>query len=240
MRNLSGYESWKSIFERVLAFLLTVILFPLLLFIAIGVMIDSPGHPLFRQERIGKDGRKFTLYKFRSMYLNHDDTKYQAFLKKFITEKADSWLDEKGKDAYEMVHDPRVTRLGLILRRTGLDELPQLINIFKGEMAFIGPRPDIPFAVSMYQEHHKSRLRARPGITGLWQVSGRRRLSFEDMVRLDVDYIQRQSPALDAKIVLLTVREMLFPDRTEKNQTGNTDIEPPDLKEKKGAVLTKT
>lgn len=211
MGNTSRYESLKSLCDRFFAFLLIIILSPFLFLIAVVVMLDSPGHPLFRQERIGKKGHKFTLYKFRSMYLNHDDSKYKEFIHKYVTENLSTRLDENGEDAYQLIRDPRVTRFGNILRRTSLDELPQLINILKGEMAFIGPRPDIPFAVNMYKEHHKRRLDVKPGVTGLWQVSGRRLMSFDDTVRLDVEYIQRQSPALDAKIFLGTIREMLLP-----------------------------
>ena len=229
VRHFAGYETWKSISDRFLAALLIVVLSPLLVIIALGVMIDSPGGPFFRQERIGKAGRKFTLYKFRSMHRKHDDSKYQAFLKKYIIENVSTRLDENGQDVYQLIRDPRVTRFGFFLRRTSLDELPQLVNILKGEMAFIGPRPDIPFAVNMYEERHKARLRARPGVTGLWQVSGRRKLSFDDMVRLDVEYIERQSLALDAKILLFTVREMLFPDGAGKRVKDSAGDQPSKL-----------
>jgi lipopolysaccharide/colanic/teichoic acid biosynthesis glycosyltransferase len=212
MQYLTKYETWKSIFERTLSLFLIIILSPFLVIIAISIIIDSPGPPIFRQDRIGKEGHKFTLYKFRSMYVSHDDSKYHAYLRKYVNGQSSSWL-ENGQDVYELVHDPRVTRVGYFIRRTFIDELPQLINILKGEMSFIGPRPDIPFAVNMYQEHHKIRLLTKPGLTGLWQVSGRRRLTFDEMVKMDVDYIERQSPSLDLKISILTLREMLFPSK---------------------------
>jgi lipopolysaccharide/colanic/teichoic acid biosynthesis glycosyltransferase len=120
-------------------------------------------------------------------------------------------VDENGQSIYK-ADGMSVTRFGTLLRKTNLDELPQLFNILKGEMSFIGPRPDIPFAVRMYKDWHRERLRVKPGITGLWQVSGRKSLSFEDMVRLDIDYINRQSALLDAKIALLTVRTSLSQD----------------------------
>jgi lipopolysaccharide/colanic/teichoic acid biosynthesis glycosyltransferase len=207
------YTWWKSIIERILALLAIVVLSPLLVLIALGIRIDSPGNPVFRQERIGRDGNSFTIYKFRTMYTNNDDSKYKEFLQKYVKENADSRLDEKGQDTYELVHDPRVTRLGYLLRKTSLDEVPQLFNVAKGDMALIGPRPDIPFTAAMYNDEHRQRLLVKPGITGLWQVSGRRSLTFDDMVRLDCEYIDRQSPFLDAKIVLLTVREVLMRDK---------------------------
>jgi lipopolysaccharide/colanic/teichoic acid biosynthesis glycosyltransferase len=212
LHRLSMYTWWKNIVDRFLALLLIVALSPLLAIIAIVVRIDSPGNPIFRQERIGKDGCRFTIYKFRTMYQNNDDSKYKTFLQKYVLENADSRLDENGQDIYHLIRDPRVTRLGKLLRKTGLDELLQLVNVLKGDMSFIGPRPDIPFTVAMYEPHHRDRLRVRPGITGLWQVSGRRSLTFDEMVRLDTDYIKRQSPLLDAKIGLLTVREILMRD----------------------------
>ena len=189
-----------------------VVLAPLLALIALGVRLDSPGSPLFRQERVGRDGRRFTMYKFRTMYVNHDDTNYKAFIRKYVLENASSRVDENGQDIYRLVDDPRVTRFGRLLRKTNLDELPQLFNVLKGEMSFVGPRPDIPFAVELYKEHHWKRFSVAPGITGLWQVSGRKKMSFEDMVRLDVDYINRQSLLLDAKILVLTVRTILSGD----------------------------
>ncbi len=211
-RELSKYTWWKNIFDRFLALLAIVILSPFLALIAILVRVDSPGGPVFRQERVGKDGRRFTIYKFRTMYEGNDDSKYKAFLQKYVFEDITSRLDENGQDIYALVYDPRVTRFGSLLRKASLDELLQLVNVLKGEMAFVGPRPDIPFTVAMYQPHHRDRLRVRPGITGLWQVSGRRSLSFEETVRLDIDYVNRQSLLLDAKILLLTVREILTRD----------------------------
>lgn len=211
-RSLTTYVWWKGIFDYVFALLALVILCPLLAVIAIVVRIDSPGNPLFCQERVGKDGRRFVLYKFRSMYINNDDSKYKALARKFVQDNISLAPEENRQDIYELLQKGRVTRVGSLLRRTSLDELPQLINVLKGDMALVGPRPDIPFAVEVYKDHHKKRLGVKQGLTGPWQVSpGRRRLSFDDIVRLDVDYIKRQSLLLDAKILLLTIREMLKP-----------------------------
>jgi lipopolysaccharide/colanic/teichoic acid biosynthesis glycosyltransferase len=205
---------WKNICDRFISLLALVILSPFFIIISIAIRVDSPGRPIFCQERVGKDGRRFTIYKFRTMYQNNDDSKYKAMLRDYINGNVPSSFNENEQAIREIVHK-RVTRVGFLLRRFSLDELPQLINVLKGDMVFIGPRPDIPFAVAMYKDHHRDRLRMKPGITGLWQVSGRKTLSFEDMVRLDVDYINRQSLLLDTKILLLTVCEVLRRDAIE-------------------------
>jgi len=205
VRCLSTYQLWKSVFDRLLAVVLLVILSPLLVAIAIGIRLDSPGSAIFRREQVGENGRIFSAYKFRTMHKNNDDHEYKAYITKYILENAHYTKDQNGQGVYKVVDDPRVTRIGALLRKTNLDELPQLFNVLKGEMSCIGPRPDIPFAVAMYKDWHRKRLDIKPGITGLWQVCGRKNLPFEGMVRLDIDYIKRQSLFLDAKILLLTV-----------------------------------
>ena len=127
----------------------------------------------------------------------------------YETLKREYTTDENGQAVYKVVEDPRVTRFGALLRKTNLDELPQLFNVLKGKMSLVGPRPDIPFAVGMYKDWHMKRLNTKPGITGLWQVCGRKNLPFEGMVRLDIDYIKRQSFILDTKIIWLTVGTVL-------------------------------
>jgi lipopolysaccharide/colanic/teichoic acid biosynthesis glycosyltransferase len=173
--------------------------------------MDSPGSPIFVQERVGKNGRHFKFYKFRCMPADNDDSEYKSYIYKYLLGNVPYRVDENGQGIYK-VDGAQVTRFGALLRKTNLDELPQLFNVLKGEMSFIGPRPDVPFAVRMYKDWHRGRLRVKPGITGLWQVCGRKNLSFEDMVRLDIDYVNRQSPLLDAKIALLTVRTILSRD----------------------------
>jgi lipopolysaccharide/colanic/teichoic acid biosynthesis glycosyltransferase len=206
---LFTYLWWKGIFDRVLALLAIVILSPFLTIIAIGIRLDSPGSAIFRRKQVGQNGRTFTAYKFRSMYTNNDDSKYRAYLVKYITENAPYTIDSNGQAVYKVINDSRVTRFGAILRKTNLEELPQLFNVLKGEMSFIGPRPDIPFAVGMYKDWHRKRFSVKPGITGLWQVCGRKCIPFEGMVRLDISYIKRQSLLLDAKIFLLTIGTIL-------------------------------
>ena len=209
IRNLYKYQLWKSILDRLLGLLVIIILSPLLILIAVVIRLDSPGNPLLHQERIGKDGCRFTLYKFRSMHINHDDTKYKEFLQDYIQGDASSRSGKNGEDTYELIKDPRVTRFGALLRKTNLDELPQFINILKGNMSLVGPRPDIPFAVGMYQAHHWERFQVTPGLTGLWQVMGRKKVPFEEQIRIDMEYIKKQSLLLDIKILFLTARTIL-------------------------------
>jgi lipopolysaccharide/colanic/teichoic acid biosynthesis glycosyltransferase len=206
------YKSWKPVLDVVFAFVVLVVISPLLLLIAIIIKLDSPGRVLYRREQVGQNGRKFIAYKFRSMYENNNDGEYKKYLVKYILENSPYKVEEDGREIYKVVNDPRVTRFGALLRKNNLEELPQFFNVLKGEMSVIGPRPDIPFAVNMYQDWHRQRLLVKPGISGLWQVSGRKCLSFEDMVRMDIEYINKQSLFLDIKISLLTIATVLSGD----------------------------
>ena len=209
IRNLRKYQLWKGIFDRLFGLLATIALSPFIILIAILIGIDSPGNPIFRQERIGKEGRRFFIYKFRTMHIEHDDSAYEAFLQGYVGGDTDRGTWKKIKENLNQSRTENVTRIGAILRKTNLDELPQLFNLVRGEMSLVGPRPDIPFTVAMYKDHHCARLGVTPGITGLWQVSGRKKVSFKDMVRLDIEYIKRQSLLLDIKILFLTVFTIL-------------------------------
>ena len=202
---LSTYRFWKGVLEKVLALFMVIVMSPLMALIAVCIRLDSPGGVLFRRLQVGENGKKFTAYKFRTMYQDNDDREYKEYITKYVLNNEPYKIDESGQATYKVVDDPRVTKLGMFLRNTNLDELPQLFNVLKGEMSLVGPRPDIPFAVEMYKDWHRKRLDARPGITGLWQVCGRKSLPFEGMVRLDINYIKRQSLLLDTKILLLTV-----------------------------------
>ena len=207
---LLTYPCWKGIFDRLFALILVIILSPVLLLIAIVISLDSSGNPLFSQERVGRGGKKFFIHKFRTMYKNNDDRKYKAFLMKYVNENAAGFLDENGQDIYELASDPRITRVGRLLRKTNLDELPQLFNVLKGDMSFVGPRPDITFTVYMYNEHQCRRLSVKPGITGLWQVCGQRKsITFKDMIRFDLYYTKKRSLLLDAKISFMTIGTIL-------------------------------
>jgi len=203
------YADLKPVIDRILAFVSLLVLSPIFILIALCVVIDSPGGAFFRQERVGKDGKRFTIYKFRSMKINNDDSKYRSYIKRYILHNASYNLNQNGQRIYKVDDDSQVTRFGTLLRKTNLDELPQLINVFKGEMSFVGPRPDVPFAVDIYKDWHRKRLRVIPGITGLWQVCGRKHLPFEGMVRLDIFYINKRSFFLDIKILLLTIGTIL-------------------------------
>jgi lipopolysaccharide/colanic/teichoic acid biosynthesis glycosyltransferase len=185
-----------------------VILFclPLFLVIAIAVKCSSRGPILFKQERVGQFGQSFIFLKFRSMFANNDHSVHREFVTKLITQdgEADTAATEKPA-VYKLTKDTRVTAIGKFLRRTSLDELPQFFNVLRGDMSLVGPRPPIPYELAAYQTWHRRRvLEVKPGITGLWQVAGRSRVKFDEMVRLDLRYAVSWSPWLDVKILLRT------------------------------------
>lgn len=179
---------------------------PLFLMIAVAIKATSKGPVLFRQQRVGQHGACFTFLKFRSMYVNNDPRVHQKFVTELIAnEGAPGPAGKKSDGVYKIKNDSRVTRVGKFLRRTSLDELPQLLNVLTGEMSLVGPRPAIPYELAAYQTWHRRRvLEAKPGITGAWQVAGRSRVKFDDMVRMDLRYAMAWSPWLDLKILLLT------------------------------------
>jgi len=191
-----------------------IVLSPLLLAIAVAIKLSSPGPILFRQKRIGQHGIPFTFLKFRSMHCANDSQIHREYIKRFIAGTVESGKSEpNGQVVYKITKDPRVTRVGRLLRKTSLDEFPQLLNVLKGEMSLVGPRPPIPYEVESYDIWHRRRLlEVRPGLTGLWQVNGRSRLRFDDMVRLDLKYATAWSLWLDVKILLQTPRAILFGD----------------------------
>ena len=182
---------------------IALILFaPLFLLIAAAIKLTSKGPVLFKQERVGQYGRKFTFLKFRSMHLDSNPKIHQDFTRNFISGKIRS---PGNQVPFKLTLDPRVTPLGRWLRKTSLDELPQLINVLRGQMSLVGPRPPIPYELQSYDQWHRRRLlEAKPGITGLWQVKGRSKTKFDDMVRLDLEYARTWSPWLDLKILLRT------------------------------------
>lgn len=181
--------------------------FPIFLLIAIAIKLTSQGPVLYRQERLGQYARIFAFLKFRSMYVTCDDGLHREYVKRFIANASGCHHAGSTQTQYKIVNDPRVTRVGRFLRKTSLDELPQFLNVLRGEMSLVGPRPPLSYEVESYSIWHKSRLlAAKPGITGLWQVEGRSRVKFDEMVRMDLKYAKTWSLWLDIKILLQTPR----------------------------------
>ncbi len=196
----------KRAFDLAVSIIIMILCSPLFLGIAIAVRLSSRGPILFRQQRVGQHGRSFTFLKFRSMYTDNDHSEHQEYVTKLIAqEDGDGAALHNGNGVYKITNDRRVTRIGKFLRRTSLDELPQLINVLIGDMSLVGPRPPIPYELAAYQTWHRRRvLEVKPGITGLWQVTGRSRVKFDEMVRLDLRYATTWTPWLDLKILIRT------------------------------------
>jgi lipopolysaccharide/colanic/teichoic acid biosynthesis glycosyltransferase len=215
----SLYFIGKRCLDLTITLMALITLLPIMLVIALLIKLDSPGPVFFVQERIGskrrtKNGQsswevqKFKIYKFRSMVKDADENPHKAYIKAFVAGNVEGRTDTVAP--FKLGADPRVTRVGHILRKTSLDELPQLINVLLGDMSLVGPRPVPEYEVAEYREAwHHDRLASTPGITGLWQVMGRGQVSFEDMVQLDLEYIRQQSMWLDLKILWLTVPTVL-------------------------------
>ena len=183
---------------------------PFLALIAIIIKLTSKGPVIFLQDRVGQFGARFKCLKFRTMYANNDPKIHQEFVQNFIAGQKENKGDSGQTQVFKITNDPRVTPIGRFLRKTSLDEFPQFWNVLKGEMSLVGPRPPVPYEFQVYDTWHRRRvLEVKPGVTGLWQVSGRSRTSFDDMVRLDVRYSQSWSLALDLKILLATPRAVL-------------------------------
>lgn len=183
-----------------------LLLAPVFAVVSAAVKLSSKGPVLYKQERIGRFGRPFTFLKFRSMYANNDPKIHREFMKRVISGEHEGEANQESNDkVYKMTNDPRITRVGRILRRASLDELPQFLNVLRGDMSLVGPRPPLAYECAEYDVWHRRRvLEARPGLTGLWQVMGRSRVSFDDMVRLDLQYVRTWSLWLDIKILLKT------------------------------------
>jgi lipopolysaccharide/colanic/teichoic acid biosynthesis glycosyltransferase len=212
LERISLRFDWQLIGKRLVdivgAFICLIIFSPLMLIIAGITKLTSSGPVLFRQKRLGYQGKTFTFLKFRSMYLDSDEGIHQQYVEKLIQGKHDE-INMGGKDVpyYKLKKDPRVTPWGKILRKSSLDELPQLFNVMMGDMSLVGPRPPIPYELSHYKNWHVKRiLDVKPGITGLWQIMGRSKTTFEEMVRLDLQYAKNWNLWLDLKILLGTVR----------------------------------
>lgn len=182
-----------------------LLLAPLLLAVLAGIKISSPGPVIFRQTRIGFGGKPFDFYKFRSMHVGTSESSHQEFVEEFIRGNADNASRENELKVFKIKDDPRIFRFGRFIRRTSLDEMPQLFNVLKGDMGLVGPRPCLPYEWEAYDEWHRDRLRVVPGCTGLWQVIGRSTVTFEDMVIMDLYYISNYSLLLDFRILYKTL-----------------------------------
>jgi exopolysaccharide biosynthesis polyprenyl glycosylphosphotransferase len=200
----------KRIMDIVGSVLLLCLLAPILALISLAIKLDSKGPVVFRQKRVGKQGKVFTLLKFRSMYVNNNAAIHKEYVTKFISQGQPA---SETHTVYKITNDPRVTYVGRMLRKTSLDELPQLLNVLCGQMSLVGPRPPLPYEIRCYAVwHHRRILEVKPGITGLWQVTGRSRTTFDQMVRLDLRYVQQWSIWLDLKILLQTPKAVLMGD----------------------------
>jgi exopolysaccharide biosynthesis polyprenyl glycosylphosphotransferase len=209
-------QGWQLVLKRAVdlvgAAVLTVLAAPLMLVTAVAVKLDSAGPVFFRQDRIGTGGHRFRVFKFRTMVHGAPDTVHRELVKRMLAGDEESTATEGagGSRVYKLLCDDRVTRVGRMLRRASLDELPQLFNVLLGQMSLVGPRPPLPYEIEAYAFWQFDRLQVRPGITGLWQVSGRNLLTYRQMCELDIAYVQRWSLWLDLKILLRTIPVVLF------------------------------
>lgn len=217
-RRRSVYFAAKRALDILLAGTALIVIAPLLAVLTLWVILDSNGPALFKQERVtarrrkGPNGEeiwepaKFTCYKFRSMYQNADSKLHQAFFQAFVNndETAMQALQGEQTEARKLVKDPRITRAGHLLRKTSLDELPQLWNVLKGDISLVGPRPAIQYEVDMYKPWHRERLNTKPGLTGWWQIVGRSSTDFDEAIKLDLWYVKNQNLWLDVVIILKT------------------------------------
>ena len=198
----------KRALDLVLASLALVLLSPLLAAIWLAVRLSSPGPAVFRQERLGLGERPFVMYKFRSMRTGASDAIHREYVSRMLT-CAGAPVEAAGSGLFKLDADPRVTPFGAWLRKTSLDELPQLVNIIRGDMSLVGPRPVLAWEAELFSEQARARFQTRPGLTGLWQVSGRSRLTMPQALELDVEYVRRQSLWLDLTILIRTVPAQL-------------------------------
>ena len=204
----SRYFSFgKRILDLVICFSSLIILLPFMAMISIVIVLNSPGSPIFIQERVGKNGRRFRMYKFRTMQRNYNSEADREFMQAYIAGKIDE--DTVDNEVFKPNNHAKITRIGKVLRITSLDELPQIVNILKGEMSLIGPRPNVPWEVEKYLDWHCKRLKVLPGITGLAQIRGRSSLTFDDLVRHDLEYIDNFSFKQDLSIIWSTVLMVL-------------------------------
>jgi exopolysaccharide biosynthesis polyprenyl glycosylphosphotransferase len=206
---ISGLDlAVKRAIDVMVASTLMAAVAPFFLAIWLAVKLTSDGPAIYIQNRVGHKGRTFDFYKFRTMYVSRDDKSHREYVAKWISNQA--YAGAEKQTTFKITNDPRITPLGRLLRRYSLDELPQLLNVLKGDMSIVGPRPALAYEIEMYKEWHKERLEGMPGLTGLWQVAGRNQLSFDEMVKLDLQYLRNWSPSQDLKLILRTVPTVLL------------------------------
>lgn len=217
---VGAYDIVKRVVDVVLSLAVLVLLLPVLVILAIAIKVDSPGPILFTQERVGgkrarrEDGSRlwapctFRIYKFRSMVQDADPTVHEEYVRQFVAGEAPAG-DSRPDAPFKLAHDVRVTRVGRVLRRTSLDEVAQLVNVLRGDMSVVGPRPVPLYEAACYGARDAERFAALGGITGLWQVKGRGNVNFDEMVRLDLSYVHRRSILFDFKILVLTIPALL-------------------------------
>ncbi|MGC8826136.1 MAG: sugar transferase [Anaerolineae bacterium] len=208
--SLQTYEMAKRLLDVLIAGTALILFAPLMLVIAVAIKLDSPGPAIFVQQRVGRHGRIFNFYKFRSMRVDPDnDRAHRRFAEAYINGESLEDLMAGDTPIYKPNNGSSVTRVGKFLRATSLDELPQLFNVLKGDMSLVGPRPSIYYEVDLYKEWHRRRLDVLPGITGYAQINGRSSLRFDEIVRLDIEYIEKRSLWLDISILLRTIPVVL-------------------------------
>lgn len=205
-----NYLRAKRILDIVFTLLISPVLIIVGIIVALCIKLDSKGPIFFRQKRYGENGAEFEFLKFRSMYVNNDHTIHREKMLEYMKNGQNLNDTATATTAYKYINDPRITRVGRFIRKTSLDELPQFWNVLRGEMSLVGPRPPISYEVEQYSSHDKLRLMGKPGLTGTWQVYGRSRVTFQEMVEMDIEYLEQQSIWQDIKLIFLTVPVMIF------------------------------
>jgi lipopolysaccharide/colanic/teichoic acid biosynthesis glycosyltransferase len=201
----------KRAVDLIIASLVLVLTSPLMVMIFLAVRLTSRGPAIFRQQRIGYLGRPFTMLKFRTMRRDNDDADHRAY----VTAMFEGDVPDGGEGGlYKLANDPRITRVGAFLRKTSLDELPQLLNVLRSDMSLVGPRPALPWEAELFEQRLRVRFTVKPGMTGLWQVRGRNALTMPQGLELDAEYVARRSMGMDLAILLRTIRAVLRSDRT--------------------------
>jgi lipopolysaccharide/colanic/teichoic acid biosynthesis glycosyltransferase len=209
LTDLRQYALAKALLDVSLCLIVLPVAIVAMAVIAVAILIDSGRPVLFVQERVGRGGRTFRMYKFRSLRQDYDSRKGREFMQAFVRGQIGRGRRLDGRRVFKPIDEAQITRVGRFLRQTSLDELPQIMNVLRREMSLVGPRPNVPWEVHAYRSWHYERLMALPGITGLAQVHGRSAISFDDIVRHDVEYIRHQSLRLDLRILWLTILSVL-------------------------------